>query len=277
MNRRPIGEILRATQKDEESIDRLRSSVSSLGLDLFGARSWIHKEKWVDSYVKFGYYCLTTLSDFQTLGEEYTGLVQCTSDLQLPSKFSRFLFIFLKSFGARVTSLILDRLQTSKPENTSQIETLKKLVEFVESIHTCIFYYQGLFFEISKRLSGIEYVKPGKQESNKRAFRILGYVASINLFLNIAIQIYTFYARTRSKASLKSESGSSKLLKNLAHPSLTCAVCLEAVGSRGCAAATFCGHVGCWTCLLETATISAECPMCRARIVPNQIIPLQNL
>jgi len=279
MNRRkPIGEILRTSQKDEEYSDRLRSSVNSLGKDIFGAHSWLTKERWVDSVVKFTYYSLTTLADFQTLGEEYTGVIQCTNNIQLPSKLSRFFTILLKSFGPNVFKLCLEKLQIAKPETSGQIETLKQVVTLLENLHTSIFYFQGLYFEITKRLTGIQYVKTSNIDpANRKAFRVLGYIASINLVVNLAIHLYRFYKRKSNQQIMESDASSTTVENSGINSSYTCAVCLEPVGTRGCAAATFCGHLGCWTCLLETATISRECPLCRTRIIPNKIIPLQNL
>jgi hypothetical protein len=51
-------------------------------------------------------------SDFQTLGEEYAGIIQVDfRQRSLPSKFSRFLSIFFHSFGLLVTSSLLKRLE----------------------------------------------------------------------------------------------------------------------------------------------------------------------
>jgi len=280
--RRGIGEVLRSSQKDGESLDTLRRSVTGLGIGVLGAETWIVHERWFDSFVKFIYYSLTTLSDYQTLGEEYTGIIQCTQELKLPSKFLRLSSILIKSFGPRIVDVVLEKFQNQNPEKSVQLETIKKFITFLESVHTCLFYFQGMFFDISKRMTGIEYVKikPHNGQDNKKAFRILGYVAGINLILTFGFHIYRFIKQKKEENTSDQYSvGEASKRKNMSseQTSLTCSLCLDPVGTRGCAASTSCGHLGCWTCLLETATISAECPLCRTSLSPKQIIPLQNL
>jgi len=280
--RRGIGEVLRSSQKDGASLDTLRRSVTGVGIGVLGAETWILHERWFDSCVKFIYYALTTLSDYQTLGEEYTGIIQCTRKLKLPSKSLRFASILIKSFGPRIVDVIIEKFQIGNPDKSIELESLKKCISFLESVHTCLFYFQGIFFDISKRLTGIEYVKikPHDGQDNKKAFRILGYVASINLMLTLGFHIYRFI-KQRKEESVSQHSSDIKCSNrtNISseQSSLTCSLCLDPVGTRGCAASTSCGHLGCWTCLLETATISGECPLCRTSLSANQIIPLQNL
>jgi len=272
-----LGEILQSSQKDELYIDKLRESVSGLVLDVAGPQRWNTKEKWIAPIVRSIYYSLTTLSDYQTLGEEYSGLVQTNAHLTLPSKLARIIFILAKSFGTTCIDHILDKIQREdvSGEKEKQIRTFRRFLQIFESVHTCLFYYQGLYYELARRLTGLRYVKVGPQSHHdKSGFRILGHVATLQLFLNIGLGIYKLL-KEQNKTSL-SESVDIGLSSGVVS-SETCSLCLEPLGSRGRPAATSCGHLGCWVCLLEASSITGECPLCRAVCLPNSIIPLQNL
>ena len=89
------GEILRAAQKDSSFTDNLQRNVSHLCLELVGPRVWL-KYKWLlEPTTRFFYYMITTGLDLQTLGEEYTGIIQVQhGQKKLPSKMIRFVIDF---------------------------------------------------------------------------------------------------------------------------------------------------------------------------------------
>ena len=89
------GEILRAAQKDSSFTDKLQRNVSNLILELVGPRVWL-KYKWLlEPSTRFLYYMITTGLDLQTLGEEYTGIIQVKhGQRKLPSKLMRFVTYF---------------------------------------------------------------------------------------------------------------------------------------------------------------------------------------
>ena len=69
-----FAEILRSTQKDETVMSQLTNDFSTnFLLKIFGPRKWLANKKWIEAFCHFLYLSATTLSDFQTLGEEYTG------------------------------------------------------------------------------------------------------------------------------------------------------------------------------------------------------------
>ena len=61
---------------------------------------------------RFLYYAATTLSNYQSLGEEYSGLVHVvTGTWRTPSRMRRFLLIFLQTFGPRLLAAALARAE----------------------------------------------------------------------------------------------------------------------------------------------------------------------
>ena len=72
-------EIIRATQKDDLVMTQMRNEISSnVLLKILGPRSWIPWKQWIEASVHFAYFAITTLADLQTIGEEYTGILQVT-------------------------------------------------------------------------------------------------------------------------------------------------------------------------------------------------------
>ncbi len=65
--------------------------------------------------LRFLYYAATTLSGYQTLGEEYSGLIQIVASaagrVRTPSLPRRFLMVFLQTFGPRILAAALGRFE----------------------------------------------------------------------------------------------------------------------------------------------------------------------
>lgn len=80
-----VADILRCSQRDEQFISELEQRVQSLLL-LTGTRNLNELKKNVPVIAKLWYYLVTSLSNLQTLGEEYTGTIRVTKNNKIPSK-----------------------------------------------------------------------------------------------------------------------------------------------------------------------------------------------
>lgn len=53
----------------------------------------------------------------------------------------------------------------------------------------------------------------------------------------------------------------------------TCIICVEPISNK---AVTACGHVFCWQCIVKSTEIKPQCPSCRKKCLPSQVIQLKN-
>ena len=182
---------------------------------------------WVVNKLKC-FYPSQTFADFQTLGEEYAGIIQVDFKKQnLPSKLSRLVSVFLHSFGIIVTSNIFKKLEKKisekKFDDIDTKRTILKIVSlvrktfvFVEKLNLSVFYLGGAFYLLSKRVAGIEYamlrqssIDLANVENFGQTFKVLGYLTLINLLGSTAIVLMQDYFNKIKSFSSNSDETSS--------------------------------------------------------------------
>jgi len=281
------GEILRAAEKDESYLTSLHQRLTSLGLDLAGPELWLRSRHLAEPLARLLYLTITNLSGRQTLGEEYTGLVQISQG-RLPSRLRRLLMILLQTCGPHLLKYLLKHIEnTVKNDPSVRKDAKKKLLttisygdtalEFLNKINVCLFYFHGSFYHLAKRLTGIRYVNYSggeAEDSTKSSFRLMGYLASFNLLLNIlygAFRLRTVLLQTGPDLDTDGPSDG-----DYVRAEERCSLCLDRLGSRGLTTSTPCGHLFCWTCILESLARTRDCPLCRQTVSPSRLIPCTN-
>ncbi|CAM9837900.1 unnamed protein product [Lampetra planeri] len=89
-------EIIRAAQKDEFYSNVIKGGLADVFQLLVGARKWLQWRRELELLADVTYLSLTTLSGFQTLGEEYVNAVQVdSSGRRVPSTSRRVLYALL--------------------------------------------------------------------------------------------------------------------------------------------------------------------------------------
>lgn len=294
-------ELVRSTQKDRFYIDRVYGVLSEITRSLVPVRYWARWQREYHLVSELVYHGLTTLLDYQTLGEEYTNILQVSSTqgqpLYIAAGFTRRLVaVLLQSLGPyiveRVLNIVYCRLSDRSVRyldlTEQQLGLLENLVEWVEEtitlfnkLHLALFYLRGVFYHVGKRLTGINYVMVRyiststlpQLSSSKSTYQLLSWIIFVQVVFKIIRWTWNYCLR-QYKAPI------GELLRDVTSDptasvcvSVKCPLCLE-----GCLAATstVCGHVFCWECVCAWVCESVECPVCRCTVDPQQLVCLQH-
>ncbi|XP_050099366.1 peroxisome biogenesis factor 10 [Anopheles aquasalis] len=287
-------EIIRSVQKDQQHIEEIRSTLSEL-LVVLSQRHWYRYNALCKPIAEILYHHYAILNNLQTLGEEYTGIIQVDSNyVMLPNKVLQLLAIVLEYGGEPATVQLLAYIQrelersdellpSAKRAINSFVEFVRASVPFVRAFHTSLFYINGGKYHISKRLTGINYVLIRnwlKENHSILGYRMLGYVTLAQLVLTLAAHYrqHRLDAQRAPKpthdsvtatARGRTESGD----RLLGTPPCKCALCMDTLQEVSVAQ---CGHLFCWQCIFSWLDQRQVCPICRDTIKKSRIVRLQN-
>lgn len=92
-------QLIRASQKDEHYQTFLRNNANEAFQTIAGSKRWLDWRKEIELLSDLAYYGLTTLSGYQTLGEEYVNIVQVDpSKRRIPSRARGGLLVLFHTF-----------------------------------------------------------------------------------------------------------------------------------------------------------------------------------
>nr|XP_033333050.1 peroxisome biogenesis factor 10 [Megalopta genalis]XP_033333051.1 peroxisome biogenesis factor 10 [Megalopta genalis]XP_033333052.1 peroxisome biogenesis factor 10 [Megalopta genalis]XP_033333053.1 peroxisome biogenesis factor 10 [Megalopta genalis]XP_033333054.1 peroxisome biogenesis factor 10 [Megalopta genalis] len=267
-------EILRSYQRDDDFIKTLREKVIDL-LQIVGRRTGTLPFIQSDVPFKLLYFFFTSGMGNQTLGEEYTGIVQADFEARkVPSLFARVVSVILECFGEKVLLKILRKLQSkiNHPHSALTPEAVTFLNAFIARlsnmipvfilIHKGVFYMSGRYYSLGKRLTGIDYAKVyGRRPTDSVSWglRLLGLATLAQCVLKI----------------WQNNDNGNYIEKHVVidENSKTCQLCLEKVPTT----ATPCGHLFCWYCIADWLSSKSQCPMCREHVKLSRIVHVLNL
>ncbi|CAF0977919.1 unnamed protein product [Adineta steineri] len=291
-------EIIRSEEKDRYMISQLSKQLDELYTKLFGLNNFHIYQTYLHRLSEFLYYLTTTLSNRQTIGEEYICLIQYNPQKkQIPSLLHRLSMVFIRIFGDLISKYILSSYiikplveEYFHPKLSLQtIELICKfLLTFIERTHKIFFYLTGSYYNISKSLTRIRYLIYTRttSESSSIEFKLNRTMKFLSLCLciqhiiesylvlkQIALSITQHRQELDKKTDEENKIISEDSISSTDH--VRCPLCYEFAISN-VALIPECGHVFCWQCIHTWVIENQTCPLCKTNTMQSRIVYLIN-
>ena len=293
-------EIIRSEEKDHYLISQLSQQLDELYTKLFGLSQFHIYQPYLQRFSEFLYYLTTTLSNRQTIGEEYVCLIQYDPNKKrIPSLIRRCAMIFFRIFGDLIAKYLLTSCfirpiveEYFHPKLSSQtIELISRfLITFTERTHKIFFYLTGYSYNLSKTLTHIRYLIYTRSTSDSLSIQSkLNYtmkILSLCLCIKHLMESYTSLKEIATSIrqhrqqlnSLAEEEKEKKIITEDSTSStihVRCPLCYELAISNA-ALVPDCGHVFCWQCIHTWVVENQTCPLCKTSTMQSRIVHLIN-
>lgn len=265
-----------SAQKDEFYVKYLSSIVTELMQRALGPSASIKWNSVIQLASDLAFYTLTTLGNLQTLGEEYTGLIQVdATKTKMASLPQRFCLVLLQAGFPFCMEKVLQKMENNSDETCqNQIPKIRTILIGLKQFHLSLFYLHGVFYSLSKRFSRVHYLAYLKSKTDPSfVFQLLGYLSLWESLAAICVQCFSLYKDLKKKKG-RDDLGGVSSVECESHDSATkCGLCLQ---PRSDTTVTLCGHLFCWSCIYSWTNTKPECPICREQLDSRKLVKLMN-
>ncbi|OBA23679.1 hypothetical protein METBIDRAFT_30108 [Metschnikowia bicuspidata var. bicuspidata NRRL YB-4993] len=310
--------IVRANQKDNYFSSTLNTQLQDT-LRIFRGQRFVNTyPEEITTIGKFLYFLVTTVFGARTLGEEYVD-IQHVSRLgkRFPKLASRLSFsiylIVVPYFVSRIARKLKSKTEGSTSWITKVLTSYSSLLDTMMNIHVALFYFEGSFYSISKRIFGLRYVFGHNKDQKKLQatgnYSVLGGIILVQFVLKMLIHLSQLSSHRKSHKASETSIG----IEKQTHSSFFKLEQLEKLNkyineekkvsvkvnvdlsdpnqlpyipssSRNCMlclspminpSAANCGHFFCWVCITDWMREHPECPLCRQTCLEQNLLPLR--
>lgn len=285
-------EILRTVQKDATFTNQLGHDLSDI-LRFTNKNLWIKYNSLCTLFMELAYHGFANYNNLQTLGEEYTGIIQIDSKyIALPNKLLQMISIIMEYAGEPLLVKLLKNVEHEiernteiRPEAKVQLRRccsfLLLAIPYIQAMHRTWFYLYGGKYQLSRRLTGINYVLIRHWLNIKHSvygYKVLGVISSLQLILVFSAFIRdTIRAKQVTKTTIEKVNRLRVRIQSTNQSTTEmmpkCILCLA---ERYDTCATVCGHLFCWPCIMNWLDQKEECPVCREPTKKSTIVYLMN-
>lgn len=307
--------IVRANQKDAYFESTLRSHLADLALMVRGNRFVNMFPEEITVASKALYLGITTLLGARTLGEEYVDLMYVLRlGRRLPKFIQRLGFVISYALFPYMALKWLKRMTlkyeqakekggSDAPWYVRHFSLYKALLDTMMNLHVAIFYFNGLFYSLSKRFFGLRYALGHNRDLSQLQrvgnYSMLGAIILLQFMVKGLVKLKEIndkWAKQRREAETgevekEKETVSVVEIDQLKHlPQVNidlndpnqlpyipeglrdCLFCMTPMTNP---TAALCGHLFCWLCITDWLEENTECPLCRQHCMEQNLLPLK--